>query len=36
LNNSKIAFFVAHEGVEEVELAEPWKAVQQAGAGARG
>jgi protease I len=32
LNGKKIAFFVAQEGVEEVELTEPWKAVEQAGA----
>jgi protease I len=32
LNQKKIAFLVAQEGVEEVELTEPWKAVEQAGA----
>ncbi len=32
LNGQKIAFLVAQEGVEEVELTEPWKAVRQAGA----
>ncbi|MCW3031787.1 MAG: protease [Solirubrobacteraceae bacterium] len=32
LNGQKIAFLVAQEGVEEVELTEPWKAVEQAGA----
>jgi protease I len=32
LNGRKIAFLVAQEGVEEVELTEPWKAVEQAGA----
>ncbi|MEA2207928.1 MAG: protease [Solirubrobacteraceae bacterium] len=32
LNGKKIAFLVAQEGVEEVELTEPWKAVEQAGA----
>jgi protease I len=31
LNGKRIAFLVAPEGVEEVELTEPWKAVQQAG-----
>jgi protease I len=32
LQNKKIAFLVANEGVEQVELTEPWKAVEQAGA----
>jgi len=32
LENKKIAFLVANEGVEQVELTEPWKAVEQAGA----
>jgi protease I len=31
LNGKKIAFLVANEGVEEVELTEPWKAVKEAG-----
>jgi protease I len=31
LQNKKIAFLVAKEGVEQVELTEPWKAVEQAG-----
>ncbi|AMO61731.1 intracellular protease, PfpI family [Mycolicibacterium phlei] len=31
LNGSKIAFLVAPEGVEQVELTEPWKAVEAAG-----
>jgi protease I len=31
LNGKKVAFLVAQEGVEEVELTEPWKAVEQAG-----
>ncbi|WP_197506170.1 type 1 glutamine amidotransferase domain-containing protein [Mycobacterium sp. 852014-52144_SCH5372336] len=31
LNGKKIAFLVATEGVEQVELTEPWKAVEQAG-----
>ncbi len=32
LNGRRIAFLVAQEGVEEVELTGPWKAVQEAGA----
>src|SRR5437764_25788 len=31
LSGRKVAFLVAPEGVEQVELTEPWKAVQQAG-----
>jgi protease I len=31
LDGKRIAFLVANEGVEQVELTEPWKAVQQAG-----
>jgi protease I len=31
LSGKKIAFLVAQEGVEEVELTEPWKAVERAG-----
>ncbi len=31
LNGKKVAFLVAQEGIEEVELTEPWKAVEQAG-----
>ncbi|MGE2725025.1 type 1 glutamine amidotransferase domain-containing protein [Mycolicibacterium pulveris] len=31
LNGKKIAFLVATEGVEQIELTEPWKAVEQAG-----
>jgi protease I len=31
LNGQTIAFLVADEGVEEVELTEPWKAVEKAG-----
>src|SRR6476661_4918408 len=31
LSGKKIAFLVAPEGVEQVELAEPWKAVEEAG-----
>ena len=29
---SKVAFLVAAEGIEQVELTEPWKAVEEAGA----
>ncbi len=32
LSGRRIAFLTANEGVEEVELTEPWKAVEQAGA----
>jgi protease I len=32
LNGKRIAFLVAQEGVEEVELTKPWEAVEQAGA----
>jgi protease I len=31
LNGKKIAFLVAQEGVEEIELTKPWEAVQRAG-----
>ena len=31
LDGKKIAFLVANEGAEQVELTEPWKAVEQAG-----
>jgi protease I len=31
LNGKRIAFVVAPEGVEQVELTEPWKAVEEAG-----
>ena len=31
LNGKRIAFLVANEGVEQVELTEPWKAVERAG-----
>src|SRR3954447_983362 len=31
LHNKKVAFLVANEGVEQVELTEPWKAVEQEG-----
>ena len=34
LDGKKIAFLVAPEGVEQVELTEPWKAVEQAGGAA--
>jgi protease I len=32
LNGKRIAFLVANEGVEQVELTEPWKAVESEGA----
>jgi protease I len=32
LSGKRIAFLVAQEGVEEVELTKPWQAVKQAGA----
>ena len=31
LSGKKIAFLVAPEGIEQVELTEPWKAVEEAG-----
>jgi protease I len=31
LNGKKIAFLVAPEGVEQVELTEPWRAIVPAG-----
>jgi protease I len=31
LSGKTIAFLVANEGIEQVELTEPWKAVQEAG-----
>ena len=31
LNNRRIAFLVANEGVEQVELTDPWQAVERAG-----
>jgi protease I len=31
LSGKTVAFAVAHEGVEQIELTEPWKAVEQAG-----
>jgi protease I len=31
LNGKRVAFLVAQEGVEEVELTEPWRAVEEAG-----
>ncbi|GAB3235153.1 type 1 glutamine amidotransferase domain-containing protein [Kineococcus gypseus] len=31
LQGKKVAFLVAPEGIEQVELTEPWKAVQEAG-----
>ena len=35
LTGRTIAFLVANEGIEQVELTEPWKAVTEAGATAR-
>lgn len=32
LRGRRVAFLVAPEGIEQVELTEPWKAVEQAGA----
>jgi protease I len=32
LQGRRVAFLVAHEGVEQVELTEPWEAVKNAGA----
>jgi protease I len=32
LTNKRVAFLVANEGIEQVELTEPWKAVTEAGA----
>jgi len=32
LSNKRVAFLVANEGIEQVELTEPWKAVTDAGA----
>jgi protease I len=32
LAGQKIAFLVANEGVEQVELTKPWEAARQAGA----
>ncbi len=31
LDGKRVAFLVAQEGIEEVELTEPWKAVEEAG-----
>ncbi len=31
LDGKKIAFLVANEGIEQVELTEPWKAIENAG-----
>ena len=31
LDGKRVAFLVANEGIEQVELTEPWKAVEQAG-----
>jgi protease I len=35
LSGKTVAFAVAHEGVEQVELTEPWKAVEEAGGSPR-
>lgn len=35
LQGKKVAFLVANEGIEQVELTEPWKAVEQAGGSPR-
>ncbi|MGH3505914.1 MAG: type 1 glutamine amidotransferase domain-containing protein [Nocardioidaceae bacterium] len=32
LNGTKVAFLVAKEGIEQIELTEPWRAVQERGA----
>jgi protease I len=31
LQTKRVAFLVANEGIEQVELTEPWKAIEQAG-----
>ena len=31
LKGKRIAFLMANEGVEQIELTEPWKAVEEAG-----
>ena len=31
LEGKKVAFLVANEGIEQVELTEPWKAIEEAG-----
>lgn len=31
LNGAKVAFMVANEGVEEIELTKPWEKIKQAG-----
>ena len=31
LEGLRVAFLVANEGIEQVELTEPWKAVEEAG-----
>lgn len=35
LTGKQVAFLVAHEGIEQVELVEPWRAVEQAGGTAK-
>lgn len=32
LNDKRVAFLVANEGIEQVELTRPWEAIEQAGA----
>jgi protease I len=32
INGKKGAFLVSKEGIEQAELTEPWKAVEEAGA----
>ena len=32
LSGTKVAFLVAKEGIEQIELTEPWRAVQESGA----
>src|SRR5688572_295507 len=32
LSDKKVAFLVSNEGAEQVELTDPWKAVEEAGA----
>ena len=34
LSNKRVAFLVANEGIEQVELTEPWQAITEAGAAA--
>src|SRR4051794_25647429 len=32
IGDRRVAFLVANEGVEEIEMTEPWRAVEKAGA----